>query len=544
MVPGRRIVGFRVLEQGPGLEPVRAGRPASVEVTVEAVGALGKGVLRLFWPGENRREPTTLLTVPLPLPAPGRVWDPRVRYGDDWECKFEAWKDQPILEADLPEETLARPTDDLALVRHRLRLLLPDFMELRTLEGTVTWGPTAPDVEGQSGLTRTLPATRVGSGLVVFPHWALPGDEIIVLGMVRSEQGAGSTETFGFDYTVPGQAPGHGMFTERDEESGIVYLKGSFQTDQPGEYRVSLASNAPPWARAALPGHSVVRVPFRMSSDLPADRPLVLFTGKMPIFWLEMLGYKKKDGGSYKVQRPDVLSLYPGGTPVDLGDAKFGFLGAYLRADDYRPSRPMDPALEPRVTVINPGDVQTDAKAPREWPVNERGQQLALIADITDPPAGQSEHSPGVVPCLTRWLISGRDAEGLPIAFVYQQPFDLWVTSNVSYTLVSRDGQLLIATGVLLVALLLAGLFFLGARRTRVRAAPARPQKSTVPVPTTAADSPHPGTNNDLDGAVPSTQPRREAPSKPRESRSLPKTSQEPKPPRETRPPRKDHSVD
>lgn len=474
VIPGFRLLGVEFLERQPGPSPLRVGEPGSVEVRLETVGgAAGSGTLDLQWQPEGAAVAERLLQVPLPLPVP--IWDPRdAREG--WAC-HPRWGQDPILAPEPIAEELARPSADTPLTLHRLKLILPDLFAPGLLRGRLTWSAGA-----EPSTRLDLAPVAVGSGIWARPRLAVLGETVRILAVVSRKE-CPDVDSWGEELAIDRSGPmipsSPGTLRRREVAgTGLVFFEGQIQPGVAGVYRIAVARAAPASAARALAPPVEVRAPLSVVSRLPADEALVLFLGSPP-FWWNLVGHKSEDGADHELRRGGALTLRP--TGGILQETRVRLCGVFQDRDLLGlPGRPLDPAQDPRVRFAPAGQAAPAPEADPEWAVPDGGSlSVDLFADINVPPAGKAGHPRGTHPWLARWLLSGRDAHGQPVARLYQQPFSLRVATEWDYYLAPMS--LLIVGLLLLLIVIVVGLIVLTIRGVFGAAEAAIPGTSPAP---------------------------------------------------------------
>ncbi len=350
---------------------------------------------------------------------------------------------------------VTRPTPETILSLHRLRLYLPDLREPGQVRGDVTWSTEPGTPETPPRLENGPVTLQVGSGLYAGPRLAAPGETIQVVAVV-SRRDCPDVDKWGEQIAVERSGPGlpvDSVALERFPTAGsdLVYYRGEFAVASVGEYRIGLGPQPQESPRSALADPVTISVHYRMVSRLLADPPLVLFDGSPPIFW-NLLGKGSEDGADHELRRSLALALEPDGAVFKKAAVR---LSGIFEKLDGQVGRPLDPARDPRVRIAaNGGPARGGGLGDRQWAIPEGGSlSLDLIADINLPSNGQATHPRETRQWLARWVISGQDADGRPIARIYPQRFSLRVASEWEYYF-SLTGLGLLASTLVALALL------------------------------------------------------------------------------------------
>lgn len=446
VVDGRRLVGIEFLE-APGGKPLRVGQGASLSVEVETVGVeLGSGWLELELVPAGKSVAERLVRVPLPLPdAP---WDP-AEPREGWSC-HPLWAHDAVRAA-APSSVAS--AQGVPVVRHQVPVQLPDLPQPGEARGRVVWhvgpGPPVPADRLDFGPVPVL------SGLSVSTHLAFVDEPVQVraaFGLDVATGGSAPDEVTARVAGPPGAGPAV-VLKRAGPGVGFVSYSGEFRPHQEGAYHLALDPGA---AGGAAAGAVVeVNASVRMKARLPRETPLIVFVGSPPLWW--DLVASPADGARHVVSRADALAIRL--MTKDEAGMRLRLTGVY-HDEKGRLGSPIEPGPDPAVRVAPRGEVPA-AGGKRAWDLpSQRTLTFDLTTDITKEATGvdPSRRALGTEPLLLRWMLSGADANGRPVAKIFHQRFRVRVASEWEYYM----KWAWVPVSVLLVIVFWLGIYYFG----------------------------------------------------------------------------------
>lgn len=449
VVYGCRLVDLRFVRQNDeGKPPLRVGKPAALDLTVETIGCeLGDGRLSLesSLPG-SEQPPEILLDMKLPNDKP---FDPRVRldplvrvHEDPTYICHPLWRDSvqsAIAQLDTSVVQKNKPQQEILERRYHIRIAVPDCFQTGALKAKITWNQ--PPQSFASGSKATLDKSQaVLPGIRVFPLTCAVGELVHVFVVSDSDLSDGPALLLAGpngEPTKKGEATNLKLARSGPHSAGgsvpVFRYEGTFRPTSLGRWQVSCPPNAKlPDSEQPLDavlGDGVsVDVCFQTAGSL--QEPLQVFVGPPPIWWPLVTNPYKGEGNT--IHRNQAFVLAPDGNSLP-GEIEFRPEGLFAQ-DDSR--TPLNPNFEPKITFYTGAESSSPTeqiKVPPRGKLDLNVKVSVLGADGRLGPPDDPRHVPGFRSYRLRGMLTGVDNKNEKFERIIEVPLVVRVSTAWEY---------------------------------------------------------------------------------------------------------------
>jgi hypothetical protein len=446
VVYGCRLVDLKSdRQQEEGKRPLRVGKPAALDLTVETIGCeLGDGRLSLesSLPG-SEQPPETLLDMKLPNDKP---FDPRVRldplvrlHEDPTYICHPLWRDSvqsAIAQLETSVVQKNKQQQDILERTYHIRIAVPDCFQTGALKAKITWNqPPVSLASGGKAPTVLEKSQSVLPGIRLFPARCAVGELVHIF--VVSDIDLSDKPTL-LAVSPNGEEPIKLTLTRSGPRSGtgsaaVFHYESSFRPTSLGKWQVACPPNAKlpdsEQSVAAILGDGAsINVCFQTTTSL--REPLQVFVGPPPIWWPLVTNPNKGEGNT--VYRSQAFVFAPDGNFLP-GEIEFKPAGLFAQ-DDNR--TPLNPDFEPKITFYDGAESSAPAeqfKVPPRGKLDLKVKVSVLGADGKLGRPDDPRHVPGFRNYRLRGMLTGVDSNNEKFERIIEVPLVVRVSTAWEY---------------------------------------------------------------------------------------------------------------